>query len=128
MEVIQLTGITIDRPQLSVHPSYPDIIYPIDYGFINETMSVDQEEQDIFVGSAENGLIAAIFTTDRRKGDRECKLIYNCSPAEIYMVNGFVNFAPDLMSGQLLLRYNMKELWYCHMGESHRTFKPIDLD
>ena len=109
--VILFKGITIDRPHHSAHPSYPEIIYPIDYGFVNDTDSVDGEEQDIFVGSSNNGLVAAIFTIDHRKGDQECKLIYNCSPIEIYLVNGFVNFAPDLMSGRLLMRREMRELW-----------------
>jgi inorganic pyrophosphatase len=109
--IIRLKGITIERPSRSAHPAYPDIIYPIDYGFVNETMSVDGEEQDIFIGTAENGLVGAIFTTDHRKGDRECKMIFNCSPVEIYLINGFVNFAPDLMSGRLLLRSNMRSMW-----------------
>jgi len=109
--IIRLKGITVDRPSLSAHPSYPDIIYPIDYGYVNETMTVDGEEQDIFVGSANTGLVGAIFTIDHRKGDKECKMIFNCSPIEIYLVNGFVNFAPDLMSGRLLLRKDLQILW-----------------
>lgn len=109
--VIRLKGITIDRPKFSAHPSFPEIIYPIDYGFVNETLSVDGEEQDVFVGSGQNGLIAAVFTSDRRKGDQECKLLFNCSPMEVYLVNGFINFASELMSGRLLLRRELKELW-----------------
>ena len=108
---IRLKGWTIERPKLSSHPSFPDIIYPIDYGFVNETQSVDGEELDIFVGSDSNGLVAAIFTTDIRKGDQECKLLYNCSPSEIYLVNGFINFNPELMHGRLLMRQRMHSLW-----------------
>ena len=107
---IRLKGYTLDRPKDSVHPKHPEIVYPIDYGFVNETHSVDGEEQDIFVGSGQNGLVAAIFTTDIRKGDQECKLIYNCTPAEIYLVNGFINFNPDLMYGRLLMRTPMRAL------------------
>ena len=33
---------------------------------------------DVFVGSADNGLVAAILRMIIVKGDRECKLIYNC--------------------------------------------------
>ncbi|NQV73964.1 hypothetical protein HQ496_12640 [bacterium] len=108
---IALKGMTIDRPARSAHPSYPDIIYPIDYGYVNDSISVDGEELDVFVGSASNGLVAAIFTSDIRKGDQECKLIYNCSPEEIYLVNGFINYDTSLMNGRLLLRRPMKALW-----------------
>ena len=108
---IRLKGITIDRPLHSVHPQYEEMVYPIDYGYVNSTVSADGEEQDIFVGTANNGLVGAIFTEDHQKSDRECKLIYDCSPKEIYLVNGFINFLPNLMHGRLLMRYLMKDLW-----------------
>jgi len=110
-DVIRLKGVELDRPKHATHPGYPEIVYPIDYGFVPGTISADGEEQDIFVGSASNGLVAAIFTVDVRKGDKECKLIFNCTPEEIYLVNGFVNFNPSLMSGRLLMRFEMKSLW-----------------
>ena len=85
-------------------------VTPIDYGYVNDTSSADGEEQDIFIGTDENSLVGAIFTVDHRKGDRECKFIYNCSREEIYLINGFINFAPDLMNGRLLLRRAMKAI------------------
>ncbi len=125
---IAMNGITIERPSGSAHPRYPDIIYPIDYGFVNGTLANDGEEVDIFVGTARSsgadtdvasgglavrdiasGLVAAVFTHDPRKGDREVKFLYACTPREIYLVNGFVNFAP--MTGRLLMRRPMRELW-----------------
>ncbi len=115
---ITMNGITIERPSGTAHPRYPDIIYPIDYGYVNGTLANDGEEVDVFVGTAGSGpggactgsgLVAAIFTNDPRKGDREVKFLFNCSPREIYLVNGFVNFAP--MSGRLLMRRPMRELW-----------------
>ena len=109
--LIEQNGVTIDRPFASPHPDHPTIIYPIDYGYINDTLSSDGQEVDIFCGSATNKLVALIQTADFRKGDQEIKLIYNCTPAEIYLVNGFINFAPDLMQGKLLMRWPMQDLW-----------------
>ena len=111
-KLIELHGVTIDRPYQSIHPDYPSIVYPINYGYINNTMGSDQEEVDIFIGTATNKLVAAIVTTDFRKGDREWKFIYNCTPEEIYLVNGFINYAPDLLTGRLLMRQPMKKLWF----------------
>ncbi len=108
--LIQLKGITIERAAGSQHPNHPDIVYPIDYGFVNGTDTVDGDEMDVFKGTASNGLVAAIFTEDRRKGDLEAKLIVDCSPKEIYLVNGFINFSPDLMRGRLVMRAPMKSL------------------
>jgi len=109
--LIGLKGVTLDRPRGSIHPQHSDIVYPIDYGYVNGTTSSDGQEVDIFVGSAQNGLIAAIFTVDRRKVDRECKLIHNCTPEEIYLINGFINYDTSLMSGSLFMRYPMKDLY-----------------
>lgn len=103
-------GITIDRPIGSTHPRHKDIIYPISYGYINGTKSSDGQEVDIFVGSAANGLVGAIATRDFRKGDREIKLLFNCSPTEIYVVNGFINFDKTLMIGRLYLRWPMADI------------------
>jgi inorganic pyrophosphatase len=109
--LIKDLGITLDRPRGSTHPVHESIRYPIDYGYINGTTASDGDEVDIFVGTKENGLVAAIFTIDFRKKDRELKLIYNCSPLEVYLVNGFVNFDQALMNGALVMRHPMSELW-----------------
>ena len=110
-KLIEQNGVTIDRPYQSIHPDYPAIVYPINYGYINNTLGSDQEEIDIFIGTATNKLVAAISTTDFQKGDREVKFIYNCTPEEIYLINGFINYNPDLLTGRLFMRQPMKELW-----------------
>jgi hypothetical protein len=104
-------GITLDRPRLSRHPLYPEIVYPIDYGYVNGTMGMDGQELDVFVGTAPTGLVGACFTTDKRKGDQELKLLWNCSPAEVYLVHGFLNFAPQHMTSELTMRRPMAKLW-----------------
>lgn len=109
--LIRSNGITIDRPRHSVHPVHDEIVYPIDYGFVSGTKSSDGEEIDIFVGTADSGLVGAIWTTDHRKGDRECKFLIDCTPEEVYLVNGFLNFDRSLMEGRLVLRRRMRELW-----------------
>ena len=108
--MIRANGITLDRPHGSPHPRYPDIVYPLDYGYVNATSSTDGEEVDVFVGSARNGLVALLVTSDFRKGDREVKLLYNCTPEEIYLANGFINFDRTLMEGTLVLRRPMRAL------------------
>jgi catechol 2,3-dioxygenase-like lactoylglutathione lyase family enzyme len=65
-------------------------------------------------------------TVDHRKGDTEFKLLYNCSASEVYLVNGFINFAPALMSGALLMRAPMAELWGA--SPARGAFNHLDLN
>lgn len=109
--LIATNGLTIDRPRLSRHPKFPEIVYPIDYGYVNGVMGEDGDELDVFVGTASNGLVGVMRTIDHRKGDTELKLLYNCTPSEIYLVNGFINFDPTLMEGRLTLRRPIATLW-----------------
>ena len=68
----------IDRPIGSAHPDYPDLIYPINYGYVEGIMALDGEEQDAYVlgsndilGSFE-GKVVAIY---HRTNDNEDKWI-----------------------------------------------------
>ncbi len=74
-------------------------------------MGADGEEVDVFVGTARTGLVAVEETRDHRKGDTELKLLWNCSPVEVYLVHGFLNFDRRLMEGQLRMRRPMVDLW-----------------
>ncbi|MDO5122717.1 MAG: inorganic pyrophosphatase [Erysipelotrichaceae bacterium] len=40
---------TIDRPLGSPHPRFPDMIYPINYGYVNGMTAGDGQEQDAYV-------------------------------------------------------------------------------
>ena len=109
--LIAENGVTLDRPRGSRHPTWPEIVYPIDYGYVNGTVGADGEEVDVFVGTAGTGLVGAILTRDHRKGDEELKLLLDCGPAEVYLVNGFINFDRSRMEGDLVMRVPMARLW-----------------
>ena len=55
--IIAENGIVIDRPKGTAHPRFPGMIYPVDYGYLEQTIGGDGEEIDIFVGSADSGLV-----------------------------------------------------------------------
>ena len=103
--------VEIERPRLTPHPNHPSIIYPIDYGSLPGTIGGDGQPVDVWSGSGTCGLTALIVTQDHVKQDREVDLLWNCSPAQIYLVNGFVNFDRTLLEGRLILRKPMQQLW-----------------
>ena len=41
--------VTVDRPLGSYHPKHKDIYYPINYGYIEEIIAPDGEEQDVYI-------------------------------------------------------------------------------
>ena len=70
--------IIIDRPQGSSHPKYPDMIYPVNYGYIPNTVSGDGEELDVYllgVNEPVKEYEAKIIGIIHRKNDNEDKLV-----------------------------------------------------
>ncbi len=45
----KIVTVTVDRPLGSYHPDYPDLYYPVNYGYIEGTLSADDEEIDAYV-------------------------------------------------------------------------------
>ncbi|MDR2432612.1 MAG: inorganic diphosphatase [Puniceicoccales bacterium] len=78
--LIREYGITIDRPKGMSHPRFPALIYPIDYGFINNTKSQDGEGIDLFKGDNDGlGVVGIICLVDAENRDSEVKVLYNCT-------------------------------------------------
>ena len=45
----EIVTVTVDRPLGSAHPDYPEMIYPLNYGYIDGIMAPDGEEQDAYI-------------------------------------------------------------------------------
>ena len=45
----KIVTVTVDRPLGSCHPKHPDIIYPVNYGYIEGIFAPDGEEQDAYI-------------------------------------------------------------------------------
>lgn len=50
-ELVGQSKIVIDRPKGSVHPKFPDFVYKVDYGYLENTSSMDGEGIDVWVGT-----------------------------------------------------------------------------
>jgi inorganic pyrophosphatase len=90
--LITENGITIDRVKGSVHPRYSNIIYPVDYGYINNTKSMDNNGIDVFKGCGGSNIINGIFRTiDSLKNDSEIKIAIGCNTNELNEIIMFLN-------------------------------------
>lgn len=74
----KIVTVTVDRALGTYHPEYPDMYYPINYGYIKGIIAPDGEEQDAYILGVDNpvktftGMIIAII---RRNDDIEEKWV-----------------------------------------------------
>ena len=69
---------TVDRPMGSAHPKHPEIIYPINYGYVDGVMGGDGEEQDVYILGADEPLMSfegRVIAVYHRTNDNEDKWI-----------------------------------------------------
>lgn len=69
--------VKIDRPIGSVHPKHPNLIYPINYGYIPDVIGGDGEELDVYVLGVDQPLeefTGKIIGIIHRENDVEDKL------------------------------------------------------
>ena len=83
-------SIIIDRPQGSSHPRYPEVIYPLDYGYLENTTASDGGGIDIWIGSLNTRSLTGILCTfDTLKRDAEIKLLIDCTKEDIEIIQNF---------------------------------------
>ena len=76
--LLKRVHVIMDRPLASQHPEHPDLIYPLNYGYLPGTVSGDGEEIDAYiVGEFQplqeyDGVVIAVI---HRKDDCEEKLV-----------------------------------------------------
>jgi len=101
--LVAASRLVIDRPRGSHHPRYPNIIYPVDYGYLEGTTTVDGGGVDVWAGSLPNkSLTALVLTVDLHKRDVEIKLLLGCTEAEQQDIIEFHN--DGLMRAAIILR------------------------
>ena len=98
---------TVDRPLGSRHPIYKDMVYPINYGFVDGILAGDGEAQDVYIlGTSKplksfEGVVIAVY---HRFNDNEDKWIVsldgnNYSDAEILQK---ISFQEQYFRGKLI--------------------------
>jgi inorganic pyrophosphatase len=91
-DLIKTQKMVVDRPKNSRHPRWPEMIFPIDYGYLEGTQSQDGGGIDLWSGSTpERDLKGIVVTLDIKKKDSEIKLLIGCTEEEIKIIEDFHN-------------------------------------
>ncbi len=92
VNLIATHKIILDRPKGSRHPRYPGLIYPLDYGYVEDTTASDGAGIDVWSGTLGDKTLTGILCTfDKIKRDAEIKLLIGCTPEDVQLIQVFHN-------------------------------------
>ena len=93
-QLVKGCSIVIDRPRGTKHPRYPDLVYPLDYGYLDGTSAADGGGIDVWVGSLKDRAIESLaVSVDLEKRDAEIKILIGCAQDEEQIIDEFLNNA-----------------------------------
>ena len=88
--VLTTHHLIIDRPVGQAHPHYPEMIYPLDYGYLENTSASDGDGIDVWIGSQSDKILTGILCTfDTLKQDAEIKLLLGCAGDDLERIRSF---------------------------------------
>jgi len=102
-KLVSESKIVIDRPKGSHHPKYSNFLYSVDYGYLENTSSMDCGGIDVWKGTDGEAIDAIICTVDLMKKDSEIKILIGCSEDEKQLVLEAHNNS-EYMKGILIRR------------------------
>jgi inorganic pyrophosphatase len=83
-------NLILDRSKGSTHPRYPEIVYPLDYGYLENTSASDGGGIDLWLGGLGDKTLTGILCVfDTLKHEMEIKLLIACSREDILTVQQF---------------------------------------
>ncbi len=81
--LVAASNLKIDRPKGTSHPRYPSFVYPLDYGYLQDTRSGDGSDIDVWIGSLSSQTVTAVIcSVDLEKRDTEIKILLGCTSEE----------------------------------------------
>ena len=90
LQLICTNQIIIDRPKGKPHPRYPHMIYPFDYGYLENTLAGDGDGIDVWMGTMNQKVLTGILCTfDTVKCDAEIKFLISCTHEDVQVIRDF---------------------------------------
>lgn len=101
----------IVRSKGTTHPLYKNLIYPVDYGYLADTIAEGNHGIAVFKGSLDEDVInTMIIAADILRKDVETKFLVGCSEEEIKKILEFLNQS-DFQKTILIRRTNEIPSW-----------------
>lgn len=101
----------LSQPKGTSHPAYHNLVYPLDYGYLKDTLAADANGIAIYKGSIATSMVqACVVAADILKKDVEIKLLLGCTPSEEEEVLRFLN-QTEFQKTVLIRRANTVPLW-----------------
>ena len=86
------SGYQITRKKGEVHPRFQNLIYPVDYGYINDTKSFGKDGVSLYAGSGNRYEISAlVVAADILIKELDVKVLVGCTEEEVDQVLRFLN-------------------------------------
>lgn len=105
------SSIRINYPKGSCHERYPNLVYPVDYGYLSDTTATDAEPIHLYRGSNQTNRVEAIvISADILKKDCVVKFLLNCNEDETSSILQFVN-QTEFQKAILVRRGNRIPSW-----------------
>ena len=102
-QLVATSNLKINRPRGTSHPRYPSFVYPLDYGYLQDTQAGDGAGIDVWIGSLSGKTVTAVIcTVDLEKRDTEIKILLGCTSDETQTILNIHNTGSQ--SATLLLR------------------------
>lgn len=103
--------LVVDRPKGTCHYKFSNLVYPVDYGYLNDTSSTEQAPIDVFKGSEKTSLVQSVAVcADILKKDCEVKLLIGCTQEEELEILEFLN-QTEFQKAVLIRRGNEVPEW-----------------
>jgi inorganic pyrophosphatase len=96
-QLLITNSLVIDRPKGTSHPRYKEMLYPFNYGYLENTTSSDGGGIDVWLGSLSilmnrndaKMLTGILYAFDTLKRDAEIKLLIGCSEEDVQIIRDF---------------------------------------
>jgi inorganic pyrophosphatase len=105
----EIVKVIIDRPLGSVHPKHEDMIYPMNYGYIEGIFAMDKQEQDAYIIGVHEPIkefIGVVIAIVIRNDDIESKWVV--APAGISYtkseITEMISFQEKYFQSEIILK------------------------
>ena len=104
--------VIIDRPIGTTHPKYKDMIYLVNYGYIDGFYGGDNEYQDVYILGEDkplNNYRGKVIAIVRRLNDNENKLVvYNYGYLSCNEIEEAINFQEKYFKHEIITINSLK--------------------